>query len=130
MEIIITIVLIGIIATFAIPNYTKAIKKGIERDAIIQLSTIHAASEIYKTNSGKYFIGNCIGHTLINQNLKTNIIASNGLAYKYNSSTGDNFTAWAMLGGSFSVKISNGPLTSNNPCCSIGPSCPSLPNCP
>ena len=131
IEIMITVVLIGIIATFAIPNYSKAIAKARERDAIIQLSAIHAAAEFYKARVGSYYSADLATAVAINNALKTNIIPNN-ITYSYAFiSLSKSFEVTANC-GTFSVKILSGPLgqgisSNNNPCC-VGTNCPSYPS--
>ena len=52
MEVIIVITIIGIMAAFALPSYTKAIAKADERTAIANLMAIRSAIEMYLTNTG------------------------------------------------------------------------------
>ena len=55
MEIVIVVILIGIIAAFALPNYNKSIRKSHERDAVLQLQALHAANLIFRARNGDYF---------------------------------------------------------------------------
>lgn len=127
VEIIITIAILGVIASFAIPHYSKAIAKARERDAIIQLSAIHSACQIYKTNNaGRYFSGNLVNTAQINSKLSINIIENNGTTYIY-SGLNSSFGAKANV-GSFTVSINERSLSSDNPCCDVG-ACPTLPAC-
>ena len=50
LELIVVVVIIGVIAGFAIPGYQKAIEKGEERTAIIKLKGIMAGMKILKQN--------------------------------------------------------------------------------
>ena len=54
MELMICVVMIGIIASFAIPNYQKAVIKGRARNGVLNLKTIHGANEIFKAKYGGY----------------------------------------------------------------------------
>ena len=129
MEIIIVIILIGIIAGFAIPNYSKSIRKTNEREMITQLCSIHAANIIYKSQARGYFNYSSGDLGDINTGLGLNILA-NGLSYTYN---GDD-TSFTVVATSsdFAVRINELPLSSTNPCCDrlvIDNVCPSLTDC-
>lgn len=132
IELMIVVTLIGIIAAFAIPNYQKSIRKQHERDAIIQLTTIHAANEIYNAQTGEYLTGN-YGLNGINSNLQIHVLA-NGMIYLYDDlgSIGASYEATATLDDAtpFTIKLNNNPIGSGNPCCDTGGAdCPSLPDC-
>ena len=127
VEIMITVVLIGVIAAFAIPNYSKMTAKAHERDAINQLSILHAACQLYKASNGNYFPTNLTTTETINSNFNINIISADGTSYQYYG--GATFYAIAAYGG-WEIKITNIPISPSalNPCCTLG-TCPSLPNC-
>jgi len=141
MELIIVIVLIGIMAAFAIPNYAKSVRKSHERDAISQLITLHATNIIYKSQTGEYLQGTALalnGSPSINEDLGTTIIA-NGMTYSYTSSATNAYTAdaiWDEAGteNDFGIRINEKPIDPSaappdrNPCCLSGP-CPSLGSC-
>lgn len=74
MELMIVVVVIGIIAGFAIPSYQKAIEKNEERTAIVKLQAIRAGMQIYKAKHGSYPTFAMPDVTSINQNLKLNIM--------------------------------------------------------
>lgn len=118
MEIMITVVLIGVIAGFAIPNYERAMNKARERDAIVQLSLIHSACQIYKAQHGGYFVGNLNSIPLINTTLKINVI-SNTTTYEYTGNA-NNFLLTATLPNGAEIQANHLPLFSapDNPCCS------------
>lgn len=132
MEIMITVVLIGIIAGFAIPNYSKAINKAYERDAIVQLSALHAACQIYKARTGDYYTFDLNTINDINSTFKINI-TSNIFTYEYVYKEPGLFYANAKKSGTggFTVKVTQDSLnTTTNPCCQGPGTCPSLSTCP
>ena len=51
-ELMIVIVLVGMIASFAIPNYTKAIHRAKEKDAVANLELIREAVRLYMSREG------------------------------------------------------------------------------
>ena len=132
MELMIVVVLIGVVASFAIPNYQKSIRKSHEKDAALQLTALHAANMMYKANAGDYLVGSGLGKDEINSALKINLI-ENELTYQYTSSDGISFQATAAFNSDnpFVIEVDERPLEKDvNPCCaSSGSSCLSLPQC-
>ena len=130
MELMVVIVLISIIAMFAIPNYTKAIRKSHERDMVTQAKLVHAANKIYKAHSTAYWSTDGVPETdvsVINSNLGVNLISQDGMTYSYNSLDGSTF-GLTITWDDFSVFINEGEISAGNPCCSAG-TCPSLSAC-
>ena len=54
IEILIVVVIIGILATVAIPTYFKYVKKGYASDAKIQIKNIYMSADMYKQENGEY----------------------------------------------------------------------------
>lgn len=125
IEIMVTVVLIGVILAFAIPNYQKSIETSYERDAVAQLKTIQGAQFLYKTGTGTFLQTN--GLTNINSLLKIGIIAN---GFQYNCPVGDatQFTCQAIrtdgVATPYTLEISVSGATQNGPRCSAG-TCPS-----
>lgn len=131
MELMIVVVIIGIIAGFAIPNYGKAVQKAHERDMLAQLTSIHAANLLYRSYEGKYWDTGGADKTLadINSTLSLNIIANSGTTYNYNSADGSTFTATADWdGGTCVLQVTQAPISTTNPCWLSG-TCVSVPGC-
>ena len=130
MEITIVTVIVGIMASFAIANYNKALMKEHERNAVLNLKTIHAASKIYKAKFNRFWPRAGSGVNLIaaiNQNLGINILPQ-GLTYTDEPSV-LGFVARARYPASGAVRFRIAVTDRNpNPCCEAG-SCPSLPAC-
>ena len=55
MEIMTVVIIVGVIAVFSIPNFTRAMEKAYEDDAISQLAAIHTANEIYRAQDGNFW---------------------------------------------------------------------------
>ena len=129
MELMICIVVIGLLASFGIPNYQKSVRKGYERNAILNLKTIHGANEIYRARIGQYAPGIALDLAGINSALSIDIIDGN-MAYFYERI--DDFTYFtdAAWGGAnaFTVSIDQTPISDANPCCSAGV-CQIVPAC-
>lgn len=130
MELILVIVMISIIAGFAMPNYTRAILKAHERDAVMQLTVISAANAMYNSQIGTFVDdgGGVLNVGGINAALNINIIA-NGINYTYDRTTVSTYTVNAAeAGGAFTLQLDEGSVDANNPCCFAG-ACPSRPAC-
>ena len=114
MELMIVVVLLGIMAAFTIPNFTKSLDKAYARDARINLMTIHAAQKIYQAQNGTYWPA---GGDLaaINTNLRLNVIA-NGVTYTCEGGGPAAFTC-AAVRGSLSISVDQSPLSTTNPEC-------------
>jgi prepilin-type N-terminal cleavage/methylation domain-containing protein len=123
LEIMVVVILIGIIASFAIPNFNKAIAKSHERDMVMQLTAVHAANQIYNANSGDYWNASTSNLATINANLGINIVSNDGTVFTYTYGAND-YTVDAAWGG-FTVRIDETPISGTNPSCQAG-TCPSL----
>lgn len=128
MELMTVVVIVGIIASFAIPNYQRTIERAHQRDADTNLMSIHAANQIYRAENSVFWPGmaNPGNQNLaqINQNLRLSIIG-NGMTYLCSSATNNDFTCTATrIGGTgFIVTVNQNPINPTvNPGCSGG--CP------
>ena len=54
IEILIVVVIIGILATVAIPTYFKYVQKGYASDAKIQIKNIYMSADMFKQENGTY----------------------------------------------------------------------------
>lgn len=133
MEVMLVTIIIAIISSFALPNFTRAMTKARVRDAQTQLSAIYAANMIQRAKSGNFFVLTSSSITAINNTLGINIVA-NGLTYNY-AGAAATFSASAGTGG-FTVFINENPIDplaaspNRNPCClSGGTTCPGLGAC-
>ena len=116
VELIIVMVIMGIMAGFSIPNFTKTINRARSRDAVLNMNIIHASNVLYRVRNGvDLAAANLVA---INTALNLNIIA-NGATYVCNAgsctATGTGFTVTATLGNPLSPGV--------NPTC-VGTSCP------
>lgn len=131
IELMVVIILIGIIAGFAIPNFTKAVNKTHEKDSILQLTSIHAANLLYFSQQDEFLPTGSGDLDAINSGLGLNIIA-NDMTYTYarEDPDTDEYHACASLGSDFTIYVNEGALDSDNPCCQSGTDCPTLSACP
>lgn len=129
MELMVVVIIVGLIAAFAIPNYSKSIQKAHERDMLAQLTSLHAANLLYRSYDGKYWDtgGTDKNMAEINSALSINIIANSGTTYNYNSPDGITFTATATW-GAYTLRVREMAIGATNPCCESG-NCLSVPNC-
>ena len=122
-ELMIVVAIIGIIAGFAIPNYTKAVERAHLRDAIIQLTNVHAANQIYRAENGSYWPpANGQDLTAINANLDLGILP-NGMTYTCGigaGPAGSTFSCTAVRdppAASFTVTVTQAAVSGTNPGC-------------
>ncbi|MGE0267226.1 MAG: prepilin-type N-terminal cleavage/methylation domain-containing protein [Candidatus Omnitrophota bacterium] len=124
IELLVVVTLVGLIAAFTIPDYSKSINKSHERDLVMQLTTLHGASLIYQAQRGSFWTAtNETNIATINSNMNINLMSIDGTSFNYNSD-GSTFTFDGSWGG-FTVRVTQAPLTATNPSCLAG-TCPSL----
>ncbi len=100
LELLITIIILGILISFAIPNYYKAREHALGRGAMANLELAKAAQEIYRLEFGTYFpMSGVTTENLddINRYLKLSISGDNW-NYTMTGNT-DEFTATAKRQG-------------------------------
>jgi len=136
IELMIVVVLVGVVAGFGIPTYTKIIRKSNERSAILGVITIAKANEVYEVTNPDYLPGNNLNLAAINAGLSIDL-KSLGINYRYFGPTVPSPNTFRAQGGSpgpppFTVRATEGPISiaGGNPCCAPGPACPTLVFCP
>lgn len=100
LELLVVLIIVGILAGLAIPNYTKTRERALNREAQTALSLIQAGERIYSLRVGSYIA--CANTDATNTNLKLNLPLSG--AWSYNvivpPNAGDaGFTARAARSG-------------------------------
>lgn len=118
-ELLIAVFIIAVMASFAIPNYSRAVERSHRRDAETQLTTIWSANQIYRAQNGNYWpTANDQNLTQINSNLGLGIIA-NGMTYECDGD-GTNFscTAARQPSSSFKITLTDAQISGSNPSCS------------
>ncbi|MBU4346466.1 MAG: prepilin-type N-terminal cleavage/methylation domain-containing protein [Candidatus Omnitrophica bacterium] len=100
MEIVIVLVIIGILTTLAISQYTPGRETAMSKEAIVNLKLIAAAERIYRMETASYYpsSGSESNIAVINTNLKLYLTETN---WDYSITGGaDSFTAFADRNGS------------------------------
>jgi len=132
LELLIVVILVAIIASFAIPKYYKAVEKSIEKDIITNLLSIHTANEMYRAQANRYRSGPYADVGAINTAFDLIITSSSNLvSYNCPAVGVSGFDCFSIYDGrvAFGIRIDERPKGTNNPCCSSG-ACPTLPSCP
>ena len=62
MELMVVVIVIGVLAAFAIPNYKLAIERAEERQMVVNMQTIIAAQKIYKAKHDVYWPASVSGN--------------------------------------------------------------------
>ena len=125
-EILIVVIILGIMASFAIPGYLKTITRGHIKGATVNLISIHAANTIHRSESGKYWpeaVGP-FGLDDINLNLRLSIISSPAVAYSCSGQADGSTFSCTATGDNFVVTIDQDPIDATNPSCSPAGVCP------
>lgn len=134
MELMVVMIIIGVIAAIAVPNFNKVVEQSHESDATTQLMAIHAANQIRLAQTGSYWPTTTTnGLTVINSTLGLNIIA-NGMNYNCAGVGGTTFTCTATrsTGTAYVVQTTQADIktgvpnsdTTKNPRCTSGSACP------
>jgi len=126
MELMVVVIIIGVIAAFAIPNFQGRMERNIERRAIVNLLAMSGAVRIYLVKNRVAAIGtwNNIGE--INTALGLNI-TDTGMDYSClpNDGTDDNICQAQRAGGGPAWRIHFHDGGEHIHCWGGGPSCPS-----
>ena len=127
MEMMVAIVIVGAVAAFAIPKYTKYAAVTYRDDAIRQLTAIYNVNNEYylKAKPKAYWPGVSGSYdvTQINTNLGLNVV-QNGMTYSCSGSS-STFTCTAVRNSAnpFTITVTEVPLSATNPGCTSG-ACP------
>ena len=126
-ELLVTIIILGIVAAFGIPNYTKSINRAKEKDAQFNLEIIREAVRLYMVRevSASNPTGvppNLANVAAINSTLNVNVMEQEGNTYACVAAgtytcRATNSAGWQL---SFALNSNNGAVF-----CSIA-TCPSL----
>lgn len=124
MEVMTVVIIVGVIAVFAIPNFSKTMTQSHEQDTMTQMTALHAANEIYRAQNGGYWPPDASTYNLaaINSALGLSIL-SNGMNYGCVGNTGAGYTCTANRpSGDLIVVVTEAALSATNP--QVTSSCP------
>ncbi len=124
IELIMVVVIIGMMALFAVPNYNKSVGKTYEKAGSNNLLIMYSAQKIKKIGGENYQA--CNSTSTCNTNLNLSLIA-NGVDYSCTTTGGGTPTGFYCYGNrsdnSFKLKITE---TGGTPCCCTANTCPSI----
>lgn len=134
MEVIVVIIIVGVMASIALPNFTKTIERSHEQDALTQLGAIRATNVMYFARQQVYWppVGWPLGTARadIDDAFGLNIIA-NGMTYTCQiTATDTDFTCRAArIGATWILEVDERAAGAGNPCCVAGNACPTVGDC-
>ncbi|TAN59424.1 type II secretion system protein [bacterium] len=119
MELLVVLIIVGILAALAIPNYTRTRERAIDKEAQTVLSLVQAAERMYRLKSSTYYGSAVLSD--INDNLKLNL-APQRWNYSIPAADPAGFTAQAVrIGGTRTWQIDQDDPAAS---CTTGPDCP------
>ena len=138
-EVILVVVILGVMAGYAIPQYQNAYLKAVEKRHTAMAVAIYGASQIYYSKHGNQYpdLWGAYNMADVNSTLGLNLSMEGIYYFGYWSPSPlhDRFSAEIKYGntgdpGYFNICITQHPLgnTDPNPCCVSG-YCPTLPAC-
>lgn len=80
LELVIVLIIVGVLATIALPSYTRSREQGLGGEALSNLRLISAAEKVYRLEIGTFWPsngGNDTSLTSINTNLKLYLTNTN-----------------------------------------------------
>ncbi len=133
-ELLVVVLIAGIMASFAIPNYSKAVERSHQTDAVNQLTTIWSANQVYRAQNGRFWPpdnNGGFGYLIvdINTNLALGVI-ENGMTYNCVGAGAPPGTfactaARKPPAPTFTVRVTEAVLSATNPDpCVGGVNCP------
>jgi prepilin-type N-terminal cleavage/methylation domain-containing protein len=105
-ELLITVIIIGVISAFAIPNYTKTVNKARAKDAVYNLNLIREAVRLYAVREGSYPAA-ALNISTINTTFQTNVMEQEGNVYTCDDV--NTYSCWATnaAGWQLSFRLNN-----------------------
>jgi prepilin-type N-terminal cleavage/methylation domain-containing protein len=118
MELMTVVVIVGVMAAFAVPNFARTMDASHEQDAVTQLTLIHAANHFRHTQEGTYWPATIAeGDSIDEINTALSLSLMNtGVAYTCapGAIVGQTYTCTATR-GTFSSVLTEAPLSNTNP---------------
>jgi len=118
MELMVTVIIIGIVAAFGIPNYTRSTERAAERDAVYNIKMLMEAYNLYVARQGGPPPANLNTTDEVNTTFSVNIIEQSGNTYKCYDDPPWGYTCEANNTDGWSVHFEGGWLVvhcGNNP---------------
>ena len=135
MEMMVVVIILGIVAAFAIPNYRKSVQMAHEREVIEAFKLIHAANQLYFSQHDTYFLDGDASLNELNRGLNLNLVANNknwhysGVYDPFTAKYRYNLTVSWDQGWNFSSIVTNSNTAEDlAPCCDDG-TCYVIPQC-
>jgi len=132
IELMVVVVIVGLMAAFAIPNYQKSVRKAHERDATRVGGMLHEGLQLYYAREGGFLPGIDLDLDTLNSSLGLSLNV-NELEVDYDQVNADEYTlsiAWQEAGTYiFDIKVTEKRIDSANPCCIAGYTCQLLSTC-
>ena len=132
-EVMVTVIIIGMMAAFAIPQYGDMVEKADLRNAIMQAKAVHGANVIYKEKNGDYLVGGPFTAVAIETGLGIDVM-EDGLGFFYTGGNASGTITWSMEvnrnpSNTFEIEIDQDAISVSNPCCKVGNCTSLLPAC-
>lgn len=96
MEVLIVVVVLGILAGLAVPQYGKTMAKARSAEASTNLKTLHMAQKVYRIDEGVFFGDSTATLTDINSNLAIELDEEYYTLSIVGTSTANTYTARAI----------------------------------
>jgi prepilin-type N-terminal cleavage/methylation domain-containing protein len=113
-ELMLAVVIVGLLAAFAVPNFNKAILKNEERQAGLQLKSLYARNLIEMKRTGEYVSGS-------DEKLSPVFGINPGQStYSYCGAASSFYARAAGSGNSFEIQVTD---RNEEPCCCAGKTC-------
>lgn len=109
----------GMLISFAVPNYDKSRRRAHEKAMVSQLKMLTEANKLYFSRNDKFYQNTTTDLDVINTNLNLDLTLDK-TTFSYASSAATTYTA-SMTYDNFTILINQDRF---NPCCKSGP-CPS-----
>jgi len=115
IELLITVIIIGILVGIALPGYNKIKERALDKEAKVNLKLIQTAEKIHSMDLGAYYTSGDIAN--LNQELKLNIPSGASRNWNY-STTGTGNASASATPTSGTTRTWTLPISAEEPTCS------------
>jgi len=118
VEVIIVLIIIGIVVSFAVPQFAVTKERALDKEAKASLAIMRAAERIYKMESGAYYpsSGNTSVINDINTYLKLNLPPAASSNWSYTVFSTGVIQAIRSVGGSRTWSLDSAGISENPTC--------------